>query len=100
LSWPKARTSRRQCRRLIKNAIICWNYLYLARELDRQPDQGHREALLNAMRNGSVGAYGHSNLHGEFDFSTERMVDSIGPTASQRFPEIHAILLAQKRAMS
>jgi TnpA family transposase len=66
------------CRRLIKNAIICWNYLYLARELDRQPDQGHREALLDAMRNGSVGAYGHFNLHGEFDFSPERMVDSIG----------------------
>ena len=66
------------CRRLIKNAIICWNYLYLARELDRQPDQAHREALLNAMRNGSVGAYRHFNLHGEFDFSPERMVDSIG----------------------
>jgi hypothetical protein len=34
--------------------------------------------LLNAMRNGSVGAYGHFNLPGEFDFSPERMVDSIG----------------------
>jgi hypothetical protein len=30
------------------------------------------------MRNGSVGAYRHFNLHGEFDFSPERMVDSIG----------------------
>jgi hypothetical protein len=25
-----------------------------------------------------LGAYGHFNLHGEFDFSPERMVDSIG----------------------
>jgi len=66
------------CRRLIKNAIICWNYLYLDRELDRQPDQAHRDALLNAMRNGSVATYAHFNLHGEFDFSPERMVDSIG----------------------
>ena len=66
------------CRRLIKNAIICWNYLYLACELDRQPDQAHRDALINAIRNGSVGAYKHFNLHGEFDFSPERMVDSIG----------------------
>ena len=66
------------CRRLIKNAIICWNYLYLARELERQPDEAHREALLDAIRNGSVGTYGNFNLHGEFDFSPERMVDSIG----------------------
>jgi hypothetical protein len=66
------------CRRLIKNAIICWNYLYLARELDRQPDEAHREALLDAMRNGSVAAYRHFNLQGEFNFSLERMVDSIG----------------------
>ncbi len=66
------------CRRLIKNAIICWNYLYLDRELDRQPDQAHRDALLNAMRNGSVATYAHFNLHGEFDFSPERMLDSIG----------------------
>jgi hypothetical protein len=48
------------------------------RPVTGQPDQGHREALLNAMRNGSVGAYGHFNLHGEFGFSPERMIDSIG----------------------
>lgn len=66
------------CRRLIKNAIICWNCLYLSRELERQPDQDHRDALLHAMRHGSVGAYRHFNLHGEFDFSPGRMVDSIG----------------------
>ena len=66
------------CRRLIKNAIVGWNYLYLARELDRQPDEAHREALINAIRNGSVTAWGHFNLHGEFDFSPDRMVDSIG----------------------
>jgi hypothetical protein len=66
------------CRRLIKNAIICWNYLYLSRELERQPDQAHRDALLHAMRHGSVAAYRHFNLHVEFDFSPERMVDSVG----------------------
>ena len=66
------------CRRLIKNAIICWNYLYLARELEWQPDQERRDALLHAMRHGSVAAYRHFNLHGEFDFSPERMVDSVG----------------------
>ncbi len=53
-------------------------YLYLARELARQPDEAHREALINAIRNGSVTAWGHFNLHGVFDFSPDRMVDSIG----------------------
>ena len=66
------------CRRLIKNAIVCWNYLYLARELDLQPDEAHRTVLIEAIRNGSLLAYGHFNLHGEFDFSNDRLVDSIG----------------------
>ncbi|MBS0456007.1 MAG: Tn3 family transposase [Proteobacteria bacterium] len=66
------------CRRLIKNAIVCWNYLFLSRELDRQKDAMQRAELLEAIRNGSVSTWRHFNLHGEFDFSDERMVDSIG----------------------
>ncbi len=30
------------------------------------------------IRNGSATTWKHFNLHGEFDFSDERMVDSIG----------------------
>lgn len=26
------------CNRLIKNSIICWNYLYLARQIEKAPD--------------------------------------------------------------
>ena len=66
------------CRRLIKNAIICWNYLFLARELAKQPDEAHKAQLLEAIRNGSVSTWRHVNLHGEFDFSDERMLDSVG----------------------
>jgi hypothetical protein len=66
------------CRRLIKNAIVCWNYLYLSRELEQQKDEVRRAELIEAIRNGSVTTWRHFNLHGEFDFSDERMVDSIG----------------------
>lgn len=66
------------CRRLIKNAIVCWNYLYLARELDTEKNEVRRAELIEAIRNGSVVAWKHFNLHGEFDFSDERMVDSVG----------------------
>jgi hypothetical protein len=66
------------CRRLIKNAIICWNYLYLSRKLDSEKNEERRTELIEAIRNGSAMTWKHFNLHGEFDFSDERMVDSIG----------------------
>ena len=68
------------CRRLIKNAIVCWNYPYLSRELAKEKSEERRPTLIEAIRNGSVATWAHFNLHGEFDFSDERMVDSIGLT--------------------
>ncbi|NOR22927.1 MAG: Tn3 family transposase [Desulforhopalus sp.] len=68
------------CRRLIKNAIVCWNYLYLSRVLAEEKREERRAALIEAIRNGSVATWAHFNLHGEFDFSDERMVDSMGLT--------------------
>ena len=77
------------CRRLIKNAIICWNYLYLSRELATEKNEERKDLLLEAVRNGSVATWRHFNLHGEFDFSDERMVDSIGlaPPKNPAFEE-------------
>ena len=34
------------CNRLIRNSIICWNYLYLTRQLEKAPDAGAKENLL------------------------------------------------------
>jgi hypothetical protein len=66
------------CRRLIKNAAVCWNYLYLSQELATEKNDKRRAELIEAIRNGSVATWKHFNLHGEFDFSDERMVDSMG----------------------
>lgn len=66
------------CRRLIKNAIVCWNYLYLSQKISAEPDETRRQAMLRAIQNGSVASWGHLNLHGEYDFSDERLQDSIG----------------------
>ena len=66
------------CRRLIKNAMVCWNYLYLSRELATEKNEERKTELLEAMRNGSVVTWAHFNLHGEFDFSDEKMMDSVG----------------------
>lgn len=37
------------CNRLIRNAIICWNYLYLARQVEKAPDPEARENLLRLI---------------------------------------------------
>jgi TnpA family transposase len=74
------------CRRLIKNAIVCWNYLYLSRELAAEKNQKRRAELIEAIRHGSAVTWQHFNLHGEFDFSDERMVDSMGLAASPKNP--------------
>ena len=66
------------CKRLIKNAIICWNYLYLSQKLEEAGDGPLRETLLHAIRHGSVVCWQHINLLGEYDFSEERLEDSVG----------------------
>jgi TnpA family transposase len=66
------------CRRLIKNAIICWNYLYLSQLIAQEKDSERKKELLTTVKNGSVESWRHINLHGEYDFSDEKMEDSIG----------------------
>jgi TnpA family transposase len=74
------------CRRLIQNAIICWNYLYLTQKIAEAESEEERQELLTAIRNGSVARWQHVNLHGEYDFSEEKLSDSVG----LQFPKILA----------
>jgi TnpA family transposase len=66
------------CKRLIKNCIICWNYLYLSQKLAEMDDPARREAILNALTHGSAASWQHVNLLGEYDFSEERLRDTVG----------------------
>jgi hypothetical protein len=66
------------CKRLIKNCIICWNYLYLSQKLDEIKDTTEREAFLDAVAHGSAVAWRHFNVLGEYDFSEEKLRDSMG----------------------
>jgi TnpA family transposase len=66
------------CKRLIKNCITCWNYLYLSQKLEEIKDTASREALLDAVAHGSAVAWRHLNLLGEYDFSDEKLRDSVG----------------------
>jgi ferredoxin len=54
------------CKRLIKNCIICWNYLYLSQKLEDSEDTISREAFLEAVANGSAVSWQHIKLIGNF----------------------------------
>ena len=46
--------------------------------LEEQLEQDQREELLQAMAHGSAAAWGHLNLLGEYDFSEDKLQDSVG----------------------
>ncbi len=66
------------CKRLTKNAITCWNYLYLSQKISETMGPEAREILFQAIANGSVVSWQHINLLGEYDFSDEKRRDSVG----------------------
>lgn len=66
------------CNRLIKNSIICWNYLYLARQLEKANTEEERENLHQTIMRHSPMSWAHINMLGEYDFSDEKLRDSIG----------------------
>lgn len=42
------------------------------------PDDHQRQALLESNEAGSIIIWKHINFHGEYDFSAEKMQDSVG----------------------
>ncbi|WP_167496550.1 Tn3 family transposase [Desulfopila sp. IMCC35006] len=66
------------CNRLIKNCIICWNYLYLSQTPVKTKDAQSRENLIRFIETHSPVAWTHVNLLGRYDFSDEKLRNSIG----------------------
>ena len=42
------------------------------------PDDHQRQTLLESIKAGSIITWKHINFHGEYDFSAEKMQDSVG----------------------
>jgi hypothetical protein len=66
------------CKRLLKNAIVCWNYMYLSQMLASENDPDKKFDLADDFRKISVVAWKHLSFHGEYDFSDRTMADSMG----------------------
>jgi hypothetical protein len=73
------------CTRLIKNAIICWNYLYLSNQIHQAQTTERKKEILEAIKAGSIMAWQHIYFHGLYDFSDENLTDSFDLLASQNF---------------
>lgn len=65
------------CKTLIQNAIVLWNYLYLSQLLANNSDLEERKNMLTAMLRGSVVAWHHINMQGEYDFTKHAANDSM-----------------------
>ena len=76
------------CNRLIRNSIICWNYLYMTRQLEAVRTADERERLLQMIAIHSPQSWGHFNLLGEYDFSSEKLQDNTGVLPPKSNPEI------------
>ena len=46
------------CKRLIENAIICWNYLYLSQLIYDAETEVQKQNIIQTIKNGSVGVGG------------------------------------------
>jgi len=74
------------CQRLLKNAIIGWNSLYLTQKIAETERDARRQEVLVAVRQGAVVPWQQINLHGESDCSDAKLQDAVGLHA----PEILA----------
>lgn len=61
------------CTRLIKNIIVCWNYLYLTDLLNKAKTQEQKSYILERIKNGSVMAWRHIHFQGVYDFSDDKL---------------------------
>ncbi len=66
------------CRRLIKNNLMCWNALYISKKIEDEKDEDKKREIIKGLKKGSLMHYAHFNLGGEYDFSEEKMADSVG----------------------
>jgi TnpA family transposase len=77
------------CMVLIQNSILLWNYLYLSQIVANNTDVKERNQMIDSIKRGSMMAWRHINLQGEYDFTN---------TAANDFPFDMEKILALKAA--
>jgi len=57
------------CKRLIQNSIILWNYLYLTQKIDETKNQEEKDEIIKTIQQSSIIHWSHINFYGEYDFT-------------------------------
>lgn len=57
------------CKRLIQNAVILWNYLYIDKKLRDAKSQVQKNEIIDAIKNSSIVHWSHINFFGTYDFT-------------------------------
>lgn len=57
------------CKSLIQNAIVLWNYLYLSQLIINTNLSQDKIALFKTIQSGSMMTWQHVNMRGEYDFT-------------------------------
>ena len=76
------------CNRLIRNSIICRNYLYLTQKITLAKSEEERKRLLDIIETHSPQSWASFNMPGEFDFSDEKLQDTTGVLSQKKQTEI------------
>lgn len=58
-----------QCRILLQNSIVLWNYLYLSEMLSKLELQEELEEMIEVIRSSTAVVWHHVNMLGEYDFT-------------------------------
>lgn len=73
------------CKILLQNSIVLWNYLFLTQLLVKTEDPLKHAEILKIIQNGSIMTWLHINLLGEYDFRRK-------PASNAPFFDIEKIL--------
>lgn len=73
------------CKNLIKNAVICWNYLYLTRQVQQAKSPTQKQELVKVIQLKTANAWRHIHFTGTYDFSEENLADSFNLLHSQNY---------------
>ncbi|WP_228198018.1 transposase [Poseidonibacter antarcticus] len=57
------------CKRLIQNTVILWNYLYINKKLQLASSQTQKDEIIEALKNSSIVHWSHINFYGTYDFT-------------------------------
>ncbi|MGJ0318776.1 transposase [Aliarcobacter cryaerophilus] len=57
------------CKRLIQNSMILWNYLYIDKKLRDAKSQIQKDEIIDAIKNSSIVHWTHINFYGTYDFT-------------------------------